>query len=120
MPEHNSKVDYSKYHSDYVPFRFTSMSEQKTCFIPEDVNDFFDDEFDYRNVTNCDELKELAVAIFIGALLPQEVPNTGSGGGGESNLPWRDKDDDDLKWARRCAKSASKCLGIRPRIRKKR
>ena len=26
-------------------------------------------------------------------------------------LPWRDKDEDDLQWARRCARAASRSLG---------
>ena len=63
----------------------------------------FDDEFDYRFISNAQELTDMADSIFVGLLAAQEV-NMGSGGGGsQSELPWRDKDDDDLKWARKCA-----------------
>ena len=42
--------------------------------------------------------------------------NQGSGGGGsQSDLPWRDKNDDDLLWARKCARAASRILGKKPR-----
>jgi len=39
----------------------------------------------------------------------------GGGGGSQSDLPWRDKDDDDLQWARRCARAATLLLGKKPR-----
>lgn len=62
----------------------------------------------------------MAVAIFVGLL---ETPNvaTGSGGGSsQSDLPWRDKDEDDLQWARRCAHSASRSLVKKPKTGLKR
>ena len=53
----------------------------------------------------------MAVAIFVGLL---ETPNdaTGGGGGGsQSNLPWRDKDEDELQWARISSRTARRTLG---------
>jgi dihydrofolate reductase len=43
------------------------------------------------------------------------VSTGGGGGGSQSDLPWRDKDDDDLQWARRCARAATLLLGKKPR-----
>lgn len=36
------------------------------------------------------------------------------GGGSQSDIPRRDKDDDDLKWARKCALTVSRSLGKKP------
>nr|WP_302395323.1 hypothetical protein [Phocaeicola coprophilus] len=45
-------------------------------------------------------------------MLDTPAVSTGGGGGGsQSDLPWRDKDDDDLQWARRCARAATLLLG---------
>ena len=63
----------------------------------------------------------MAVSIFVGLLAAQDVNVGGGGGGGggggdsQSDLPWRDKDDDDLKWARKCALAASRSLGKKPK-----
>jgi hypothetical protein len=75
--------------------------------------DFFADEFDYRFISNHQELTDMAVSIFVGLLAAQDV-NVG-GGGSQSDLPWRDKDDDDMKWARKCALAASRSLGKKPK-----
>ena len=65
------------------------------------------------------ELTDMAVAIFVGLL---EVPNapTGGDGGSQSELPWRDKDEDDLLWAKRCTRSAIRTLGKKPKTGLKR
>jgi hypothetical protein len=76
----------------------------------------FDDEFDYRFISNAQELTDMAVSIFVGLLAAQDVNVGGGGGGSQSDLPWRDKDDDDLKWARKCALAASRSLGKKPKI----
>ena len=52
------------------------------------------EEFDYREVANSSELTDIAIALFVGML---DTPAISAGGGGsQSDLPWRDKDDDDL------------------------
>ena len=61
------------------------------------------------------ENENLAVALFVGmAGGPASAPS-GGGGGSSSNNNWgRDKDEDDLLWARRCAKAATQKLGKQP------
>ena len=53
----------------------------------------------------------MAVAIFVGLIDTPNVTTGGGGGGSQSDLSWRDKDEDDLLWARRCARAASRFLG---------
>ena len=117
---HQPAIDYSHYHKGYVPYMLNLNDEEQRCYIPKEVDDYLDEEFDSTAITNSDELKNMAVAIFIGLMNAQNV-QTGSGGGGsQSDLPWRDKDDEDLKWARRCAHYAKKHLGEKPKIKHKR
>lgn len=92
------------YHPGTVSYTFNHESQEHHFYIPEKVLECFNDEFDYRDTENSKELTDMAVAIFVGLF---ETPNvaTGSGGGGsQSDLPWRDKDEDDLQWARICAR----------------
>lgn len=108
-------VGYTQYEHGTVPYRFTTNGDEHRFYIPEKVLTMFDDEFDYRFISNAQELTDMAVSIFVGLLAAQDV-NVGSGGGGsQSDLPWRDKDDDDLKWARKCALAASRSLGKKPK-----
>ena len=88
---------------------------EQRFYIPERVLDYFNEEFDYREVTNSSELTDIAVAIFVGMLDTPAVSIGGGGGDSQSDLPWRDKDDDDLQWARRCARAATLLLGKKPR-----
>lgn len=89
-------------------------------YIPEKVLDCFNDEFDYRFIANCQELTDMAVAIFVGLINTPNVTTGGGGEGSQSELPWRDKDEDDLQWARRCARAASRSLGKKPKTGLKR
>ena len=113
-------TQYNTYRSGTVPYTLNHENQNLHFYIPEKVLDCFNDEFDYRIVANSRELTDMAVAIFVGLL---ETPNvaTGSGGGGtQSDLPWRDKDEDDLQWARRCTRAASRLLGKKPKTGLKR
>lgn len=116
-------ADYSKYsiyHPDTISYTLNHEGIEHHFYIPEKVLDCFNDEFDYRIVANSQELTDMAAAIFVGLL---ETPNvaTGEGGGGsQSDLPWRDKDEDDLLWARRCARAAGRLLGKKPKTGLKR
>ncbi len=72
--------------------------------ILEKVIELFEDEFDYRETANCQELTNLAVAFFIGMGGGPATTPSGGGGGSSTDNNWgRDKDEDDLRWARRCA-----------------
>ena len=122
-PKPSVYANYTKYntcHSGTVPYTLNHENQNHHFYIPEKVLDCFNNEFDYRHTANSRELTDMAVAIFVGLL---ETPNvaTGSGGGGsQSDLPWRDKDEDDLPWARRCARAASRLLGKKPKTGLKR
>ncbi len=107
-------IDYTQYlpdRPDMTPYTLTHESKEHLFYIPEKVLDCFNDEFDYRFVANCQELTDMAVTIFVGLLETPNVATSGGGGGSQSNLPWRDKDEDDLQWARRCARAAGRLLG---------
>ena len=106
-------------HEGYVYCPTPLTRDGGPCYIPQSVSDFFDDEFDYRYIENCDELKDIAVAFFVGLLQPYDVASSG-GGGSQSDSPWRDKDDDDMEWARMCARIAALRVGVIPRYKRKR
>ena len=109
-------MDYTHYRSGSVTYTLSSHSgTEQRFYIPERVLDYFNEEFDYREVANSSELTDVAVAIFVGMLDTPAVSTGGGGGGSQSDLPWRDKDDDDLQWARRCARAATLLLGKKPR-----
>lgn len=122
-PKPSVYANYTKYntcHSGTVPYTLNHENQNHHFYIPEKVLDCFNNEFDYRHTANSRELTDMAVAIFVGLL---EVPNVATGGGGggsQSDLPWRDKDEDDLQWARRCARAASRLLGKKPKTGLKR
>ena len=80
--------------------------------------DMFNDEFDYRETANWEELTNLAIVLFIGmAGGPATISSGGGGGSSTDNNRGRDKDEDDLHWARRCAKTATQKLGKQPKSR---
>ena len=116
-------TDYTQYRADrpdMIPYTLTHDSKEHKFYIPEKVLDCFNDEFDYRFVANSQELTDMAVAIFVGLLETPNVATGGGGGGSQSDLPWRDKDEDDLQWARRCARATTLRLGKKPRTGLKR
>lgn len=109
-------MDYTHYRSGSVSYTLSSHGGTgQRYYIPERVLDYFNEEFDYREVANSSELTDIAVALFVGMLEKPAVSTGGGGGGSQSDLPWRDKDDDDLQWARRCARAATLLLGKKPR-----
>ena len=115
IAEHKAaSIDYTQYrpnHPNMIPYTLIHEGKEHRFYIPEKVLDCFNDEFDYRFVVNSQELTDMAVAIFVGLLETPNVATGGGGGGSQSDLPWRDKDEDDLQWARRCARAASRSLG---------
>ena len=110
-------MDYTHYRSGSVSYTLSSHSgTEQRFYIPERVLDYFNEEFDYREVANSSELTDIAVAIFVGMLDTPAVSTGGGGGGSQSNLPRRDKDDDDLlQWVRCCARAATLLLGKKSR-----
>ena len=107
---------YTHYRSGSVSYTLSSHGgTEQRFYIPERVLDYFNDEFDYREVANSSELTDIAIAIFVGMLDTPAVSAGGGGGGSQSDLSWRDKDDDDLQWGLRCARAATLLLGKKPR-----
>lgn len=119
-PSASNATRYNTYRSDTVPYTLNHEGKEHQLYIPEKVLDYFNDEFDYRSVSNCKELTDMATAIFVGLLETPSVATGGGGGGSQNDLPWRDKDEDDLLWARRCARAASRSLGKKPKTGLKR
>lgn len=107
---------YTRYRSGSVSYTLPAHDgTEQRLYIPERVLDLFNEEFDYREVANSRELTDMAVALFVGMLDTPAVSTGGGGGGSQSDLPWRDKDEDDLQWARRCALAATRRRGKKPR-----
>ncbi len=114
-------IDYTRYRPDTIPYTLERDGKERRYYIPEKVMELFNDEFDYRETANCQELTNLAVALFIGiAGGPATAPYSGSGGSSADKNWNRDKDEDDLRWARRCAKAATQKLGKQPKSRLRR
>ena len=112
--------DYRHYQSGSVRYTINLDGKEYDRYIPEVVRDALDNEFDYRQVANSNELSNMAMAIFVGLLEAQQAPTSGGGGGSQSDLPWRDKDEDDLKWLKRCMNAAVRHLGKKPKTGMKR
>ena len=107
--------NYTMYHPTSIPYTVNHNGTTHKFYIPEKIMDFFDNEFDYRFISNAQELTDMAVSIFVGLIAAQDLNVGGGGGGPQSDLPWRDKDDDDMKWARKCALAANRSLGKKPK-----
>ena len=109
-------LDYTQYRTGTTSYTLEHDGKEQRYYIPEKVLEFFDNEFDYRETANCEELTNLAVALFIGmAGGPASAPSGGGGGSSTGNNWGRDKDEDDLRWAHRCAKAATQKLGKQPK-----
>lgn len=105
-------TDYTSWREGTSRYELTHEGKTSQFYIPNDVMQVFDDEFDYREIANWQELTDMAVALFVG-LTALDTISTGSGGGGSSNDDnWRDrKDEDEIERARRCARAAVARLG---------
>ena len=112
-------ADYTFYQSGTTSYTIGTDGDSRRYFIPEKVMEVFDDKFDYREVANHKELTDLAVTLFVGMMSAQATPS-GGGGGDSGGLPWgRDKDEDELDWARRCAREAARRIGKKPKTGRK-
>ncbi len=120
----SSYRDYTHWFNGSSRYSFYDNERHKnvSCFIPSEVNDFFEKEFDYTEILNWRELSDMAVQLFIGYLdAATSMQPSGGGGGGINQEGWgRKKDEDDLEFARRCAHSARHAKGVTARRSMKR
>lgn len=113
--------DYTVRRPDSVGFDVQVGDKEQRVFIPKEAADHFLGEFDWSQCSNHAELLNLSVAVFAQLFVQPEVAHSSGGGGGStSQLPWRDRDEDDLAYARRCSQYARAVLGVKPRHRFKR
>lgn len=108
VPLNKQVTDYTSWQEGTSRYELTHGGITSQFYIPNDVMQVFDDEFDYREIVNWQELTDMAVALFVG-LTALDTVSTGSAGGGSSNDDnWRDrKDEEEIERARRCARAAA-------------
>ena len=105
---------YASYNPGTVSYDLNVQGKNFRFYIPEEVAEVFNDEFDYRETSNHKELTDMAVALFIGMVDTPVISS--SGGGSNDESPWgRKEDEDDREWARRCARMAARCMGRKPK-----
>ncbi len=115
-PNYATFIDYTRYRPDTIPYTLELDGKERRYYIPEKIMDLFNDEFDYREIANWQELTNLAVALFIGMGGGPATAPLGGGGGSPINNNWgRDKDEDDLHWARCCARMV---MNIKPPLKR--
>lgn len=109
-------LDYTSWREGTSRYELTHGSKTSQFYIPNDVMQVFNDEFDYREIANWQELTDMAVALFVG-LTALDTVSTGCGGGGSSNDDNRRdrKDEDEIERPRRCARAAAAHLGKTPK-----
>lgn len=108
--------DYTDYQPNRQPTEFEHDGKTYKRYLPNKVLDFFNDEFDYRELANWQDLQNLAMAYFTLITSPYEVTSGGGGGGSQSDLKWgRDPKEDEIEFARRCALAASNRIGRHPK-----
>ena len=105
-----------EYNTEWQPDRlrteFEYAGKNYDRYIPEKVLDCLNDEFDFRELANWQALQNLAIAFFTLLASPYGEVSGGGGGGSQSDLKWgRDPEEDEIEFARRCAREASHRLG---------
>ena len=101
--------DYTEYKSNRLSTEFEHDGKTYKRYLPDKVIDFFNNEFDYQELTNWQDLQNLAMAYFTLIASPYEVTSGGGGDGSQSDLKWgRDPEEDEIDFARRCAYEASR------------
>ena len=88
-------------------------------FIPKEIEDYFDTEFDFRSVANWKMLTNLATAYFTMLATPN-ISVSGGGSTGNDQKWGRDPREDEMEWAHRCAQAAIAALGKRARYGRRR
>lgn len=122
--QHSDKpvADYSAWRENTSQYELMQDGKTSLFYIPDDVMQVFNDEFDYRETANWKELTDMAVALFVG-LTALDAVSTGNGGRGSSSNDndWRDKkDEDEMERARRCARTAAAHIGRKTKSGRKR
>lgn len=108
--------NYTSYKPNCQPTEFEHDGKTYKRYLPDEVLDFFNDEFDYRELANWQALQNLAMTYFTLITSPYEVSSGGGGGGSQSDLKWgRDPKEDEIEFARRCALAASNRIGRHPK-----
>lgn len=114
-------ANYSSWCYSTSRYGFTHDGRTSLFYIPDDVMQLFNDEFDHRETVNWKELTDMAVALFIGLAALDTVSSGGGGGGSNNDNDWRDKkDEDEMERARRCARAAAAHLGKKTRSGRRR
>ncbi len=112
LPFHPVYEDYKEWQPDRLHTQFAHEGKDYDRYIPEKVLDCLDNEFDYRELVNWQDLQNLAIAYFTLVASPYGEVSGGGGGGSQSDLKWgRDPEEDEIEFARRCAREASHRLG---------
>lgn len=110
-----SVATYSTWREGASRYELAHDGKDYKFYIPDNVMQLFDDEFDYRETANHKELTDYAVALFVGMMSVPTVPS-GGGGGSSNDLPWgRKEDEDEMERARRCTRAAIKKFGKKPK-----
>lgn len=116
--QRNSPVyeDYTTWQPDRLCTEFEHDGKTYDRYIPDKVLDCLNDEFDHRELANWQALQNLAMAYFTLVASPYGEVAGGGGGGSQSDLKWgRDPEEDEIEFARRCAREASRRLGRHPK-----
>ena len=113
--------DYTDYKPNRQPTEFEHDGKTYKRYLPDKVLDFFNNEFDDQELTNWQDLQNLAMAYFTLIASPYEMTSGGGGGGSQSDVKWgRDPEEDEIEFARRCAREASHRLGTQKKSGMKR
>lgn len=114
-------ADYSSWRENTSRYELTQDGTTSLFYIPDDVMQMFDDEFDYRETSNWEELTDMAIALFVGLTAFDSVSTGGGGGGSHNDDNWRDKkNEDEIERARRCARAAAAHIGKKTKSGRKR
>lgn len=108
-------IDYCSWREGTLKYELAHEGKDYRFYLPDNVVQLFNDEFDYRETTNHKELTDYAMALFVGMMSVPTVPS-GGGGGTSNDLPWgRKEDEDKMERARRCVRAAIRKLGKKPK-----
>jgi hypothetical protein len=107
---------YVHWGPDCRTYTFAKDGKDYRFYVPNKIDQLFQDAFDWREVSNCDDLCKYAAALFVGLLSLDEAPVSSGGGGSSNNEGWRDKkDEDDVARANRCIHFAKSKVGVKKR-----